>query len=297
VRRCWSSVTSPSAASRRPRTTQGSSPVTSSSGSCAGPTPSRAGRAISASGTCAATARYTEHGIKGLHGFARERYRAPADRLVPVSPELGLAGVLLEPASVVAKAWEHIERIAGRGAFEPRVALVTGAGPIGLLAALLGAQRGLEVHVLDLVTEGPKPALVADLGATYHSEPLQDLDLEPDVLVECTGVPQVVAAAMTHTAGDGITCLTGVSSAGRALPLDVGGLNREIVLQNDVVFGSVNSNRRHYEAAADALARADRGWLDRMLTRRVPLDDHEDALTRSEDDVKVVLEVSGGAVG
>ncbi len=47
--------------------------------------------------------------------------------------------------------------------------LVTGAGPIGLLAALIGKQRGLDVHVLDRVDSGAKPDLVRALGATYHS--------------------------------------------------------------------------------------------------------------------------------
>jgi threonine dehydrogenase-like Zn-dependent dehydrogenase len=236
--------------------------------------------------------RYTEHGIKGLHGFARERYRAPADSLVRVAPELGLTGVLLEPTSVVAKAWEHIERIGARARYEPSAVLVTGAGPIGLLAALLGVQRGLDVHVLDIVPDGPKPRLVADLGATYHCEPAEELDLDPDVVIECTGVPSVVAAALSTTALNGITCLTGVSSPGRRLSLDLGQLNRDLVLENDVVFGSVNANRRHYEAGARALAEADGAWLDGLLTRRVPLDRSEAALTRNDDDVKVMLDLT-----
>jgi threonine dehydrogenase-like Zn-dependent dehydrogenase len=222
---------------------------------------------------------YTEHGIKGLDGFMRERYRAAADRLVPVDPALGLAAVLLEPASIVAKAWAQIDHLVERSAFRPGTALVTGAGPVGLLAALLGVQRGLQVHVLDQVTSGPKPGLVRDLG------------IEPDVVVECTGVASVVLAAMSRTSNDGITCLTGVSTPGRRRSVDLGGLNRSLVLENDVVFGTVNANRRHYEAAAEALAAADRSWLDRLVTRRVPLEQYDQALRRGPDDVKVVLEV------
>ena len=93
--------------------------------------------------------------------------------------------------------------------------MVTGAGPVGLLAALLGVQRGLEVHVFDRVTDGPKPQLVADLGATYHSETLPDSGLEADVLLECTGVPTVVVDVLTHSATDSVACLTGVSSIGQ----------------------------------------------------------------------------------
>lgn len=93
--------------------------------------------------------RYTERGIKERHGFASERYRIEPEYLVKVAASLGLSGVLLEPTSVVAKAWEHIERIGARARWTPTRVLVTGAGPIGLLAAMLGVQRGLDVHVLD----------------------------------------------------------------------------------------------------------------------------------------------------
>jgi threonine dehydrogenase-like Zn-dependent dehydrogenase len=96
---------------------------------------------------------------------------------------------------------------------------------------------------------------------------------------------------MGHTAPNGIVCLTGISSGGHCISFDAGILNRDIVLENDVVFGSVNANRRHYEAAAAALAAADRAWLERLITRRVPLDAWRDALTRQDHDIKVVVEL------
>src|SRR4051812_147245 len=101
--------------------------------------------------------RYTERGIKGLHGYGSERYRIAPEFTVRLDPGLEHVGVLLEPTTVVAKAWDHIDRIGHRAHWEPRTVAVTGAGPIGLLAALLGVQRGLEVHVLDVVDEGVKP--------------------------------------------------------------------------------------------------------------------------------------------
>jgi len=234
--------------------------------------------------------RYTEHGIKALHGFGAERYRLEPDRLVRVDPSLEATGVLLEPTSVVAKAWDQIERIGARAHGQPHRVLVTGAGPIGLLAALLAVQRELEVHVLDQATDGPKPGLVADLGATYHATP-HTIPGDVDVVVECTGVAQLVFDVMQGTAPNGIVCLTGVSSAGRTLTVDGGAINRELVLENDVVFGSVNANRRHYEAAAVALAAADSDWLARLISRRVPLAEHADALEHRPEDVKVVLEL------
>jgi threonine dehydrogenase-like Zn-dependent dehydrogenase len=232
---------------------------------------------------------YTEWGIKQHHGYARERYRITPDFVVKVDPALGDLGVLLEPTTVVAKAWDHIERIGRRAEWKPSKVLITGAGPIGLLAALLGRQRGLDVHVLDQVTEGLKPDLVAAIGATYHHGKVADAAVEADVVIECTGVGQLLFDVMETTATDGIVCLTGVSSGGRTLPIDPGLLNRRLVLGNDVVFGSVNANRRHYEAGAQALTEADKDWLGKLVTRRVPLANWKEAYERQPGDVKVTL--------
>ena len=233
---------------------------------------------------------YTEHGIKQVHGFGAERFRIAPHHVVKLPPSLRSVGVLLEPASVVAKAWEHIEKIGQRAAWHPRRVLVTGAGPIGLLAAMLGVQRGLEVHVLDQVTEGPKPALVRDLGAIYHHGSVQEACARADIVVECTGVGSLVFDVLRDTAPAGIVCLTGISSGGRSLQVDPTALNRSMVLENAVVFGTVNANRRHYEAAAAALARADHGWLERLITRRVPCQCWQEALARQPHDVKTVVD-------
>jgi threonine dehydrogenase-like Zn-dependent dehydrogenase len=232
---------------------------------------------------------YTEWGIKEHHGFARERFRITPDFVVKVDAKLGTLGVLLEPATVVAKAWDHIERIGARAQWHPATVLVTGAGPIGLLAALIGVQRGLDVHVLNRATDGLKPELVASLGAHYHHTSVAEINLQPDVVIECTGASQVVLDVLDATGSNGIVCLTGVSSA-HELPVDIGMLNRRIVLSNDVVFGSVNANRRHYEMGAAALAGADPAWLERLITRRVPLSAWHEAYERRPSDVKVVLE-------
>lgn len=241
--------------------------------------------------------KYTERGIKARHGYASERFRIEPEFAVKVDPSLGLLGVLLEPASVLAKAWEHAYRIGQRSdAWRPHTALVTAAGPIGLLAALMGQQRGLEVHVFDRVTSGPKPDLVRDLGAIYHGGTLPSVGrLAPDLIFECTGASPVVADVLTRSAPSGIVCLAGVSSGGRSIPMDLGDLNRRMVLENDVVFGSVNANRRHYEQAARALALADRSWLERLITRKVPLSRWADAFMKDPDDVKVVLVMDGAA--
>ncbi len=232
---------------------------------------------------------YTERGIKEHDGYCSERYRIDPKFAVKVDPGLGLLGVLLEPTSVVAKAWEQIERIGKRAEWSPKRVLVTGAGPVGLLAALLGVQRGLEVHVLDRATDGPKPDIVRDLGATYHSGGLEELGEHADIVVECTGAGQLILDVMAHSTPDRIVCLVGVSSGGRKLQLDAGAINNAMVLDNGVIFGSVNANRRHYEAAAKALEQADKVWLARLITRKVPIERWHEALERQPGDVKAII--------
>ena len=235
---------------------------------------------------------YTEHGIKGRHGFARERFRMDPPFIVPIESTLDVRGVLLEPASIVAKAWDHIDRIAARSRWQPRRALVLGAGPVGLLAALLGTLRGLAVHVIDRVTTGTKPALVESLGARYSTGPVSTACSQVDVVLECTGAPQLVFEAMRCVAPNGIVCLTGLSSGRRTITVDAGALNNELVLENNVVFGTVNANRLHYDQAARALARADRDWLNALITRRVPLERWRDAYEPAPDDVKTIVQFS-----
>jgi threonine dehydrogenase-like Zn-dependent dehydrogenase len=233
---------------------------------------------------------YTERGIKNIDGFMSERWRIEPEYAMKVDRSLGLLGVLLEPTTVVAKAWEQIAAIGHRALWEPRTALVTGAGPIGLLAALVGKQRGLEVHVLDRVESGPKPALVRALGATYHSGSILDVGFEPDVIVECTGVGPVITDAMRIVGAGGILCLTGVGRGGRiggAIP--TADIAADLVLKNGVVVGSVNANRRHWYKAGECLARADRSWLARLISRREPPENFMRALNREPDDVKVVV--------
>jgi len=171
--------------------------------------------------------------------------------------------------------------------------LVTGAGPIGLLAALIGAQRGLDVHVLDNRDSAKKREIVRDIGGTFHLGSLNDLgSLKPDILMECTGAPAVVRDAFGFTGAGGIVCLVGVSAPGHELNVDIGNLNRTMVLDNDTVFGSVNANRGHYEAAAQALLRADKSWLDRLMTRRVSVEQWTKSLEPEPDDIKVVVDFS-----
>jgi threonine dehydrogenase-like Zn-dependent dehydrogenase len=237
--------------------------------------------------------RYTERGIKERHGYGSELFRVEPDFLVKVDASLGVTGVLLEPTSVVAKAWDHTERIGQRArSWQPKTMLVTGAGPVGLLAALIGAQHGLDVHVLDHHESVRKRDLVRQLGGTYHTEKLANLRLKPDILMECSGAPTVVRDVLGSTASGGIVCLVGVTETGHDFDVDVGALNRTMVLDNETVFGTVNANRLHYEMAGGALQRADKAWLNGLITRREPVEQWTQSLQRQPDDIKVIVDFS-----
>src|SRR6202012_2743129 len=151
-------------------------------------------------------------------------------------------------------------------------------------------QHGGDVHVLDRVTSGRKPELVEALGATYHTGSVPETGLHPNIVIECTGVAPLIRGAAENVAAGAIICLPVVgppivpdASAPTAVMTDA-------VLKNLVIFGSVNANRRHYYQASQVLARADRSWLEQLVTRRVGPETFAQALEREPDDIKVVIE-------
>ncbi len=240
---------------------------------------------------------YRERGIKGLHGFMSEYYVEAPEYLVKVPGGLEQIAVLVEPLSIVEKGVLQAEAIQRRLVWEPREAVVTGAGPIGLLATFLLRSQGLDVWTLDLAQrDDVRARLVEDCGATYvkaDEEPLSVLAERIggiDVLVEATAVPDVVFEAIDAVGPNGIVCLTGVSAGSRRLDVPAAKLNLEMVLQNKVVFGTVNANHRHYAAAVRDLGRFESMWpglCEQVVTRRVPVSSYADALTpRRGVDVK-----------
>jgi threonine dehydrogenase-like Zn-dependent dehydrogenase len=151
----------------------------------------------------------------------------------------------------------------------------------------------LEIHVLGRNPTGLKPELVGDLGAAYHTGELRDVGFAPDVIIECTGVGQVIVDSIRQIGSGGVLCLTGVGSGGQTSSPPAADIATELVLQNNVIVGSVNANRRHFYRAGEALAAADPRWLARLLTRRVAPANIEDAFHREPDDIKVIVDFAG----
>ena len=118
------------------------------------------------------------------------------------------------------------------------------------------------------------------------------MGFEPDVIVECTGVGQLIADSIQAVAPGGVVCLTGVGSGGRTVGLTTADVASNVVLRNNVVVGSVNANKRHWYKAGQVLARADPAWLEGLITRRETPEEFMHALHRQPDDIKVVIQFS-----
>ena len=110
------------------------------------------------------------------------------------------------------------------------------------------------------------------------------------MIVECTGVGQVIADAIQAVAPGGVVCLTGVGSGGRTVGLATADVASNVVLRNNVVVGSVNANKRHWYKAGQVLARADPSWLGRLVLAREPSAQFMRALERQPEDIKVVVQ-------
>jgi threonine dehydrogenase-like Zn-dependent dehydrogenase len=246
------------------------------------------------------TGHYTERGIKSLHGFMAERYVESPRYLVPVDTGLRQVAVLFEPMSVVEKGIDHAWRIQGRLPWEPRTAIVLGAGPIGMLAALVLRLRGLEVTAVAREAAGQmKDRQLAAAGIRYVSTsetPITGLveRVGPaDVVLEATGAPDVVFPATRLLARNGVCILASVTIGTRPVQVDAAEWNQYMILGNRLVLGTVNAGREHFEAAGRDLLAAERrwpGWTTRLVTRRLPFTEAAAALAHTPGNIKTVMD-------
>jgi threonine dehydrogenase-like Zn-dependent dehydrogenase len=245
---------------------------------------------------------YTERGIKGLHGYLAEFYTEVPDFLVRVPADSADVAVLLEPLCVVEKVVEQIKRIQERLVWQPKRAVVLGAGPVGLLAGLLLRLEGIEVHFYATTKGGIKSDLAESMGASFIWAREHELDQaladeigEVDIIVEATGFSPLAFDAMNMVGRNGIVCLTGVSGGTRKIEVPADHLNLEMVLMNNVVFGSVNANRRHFESGVRHLEAIETRWpglLSRMITERLPMAEFARGFERSPTHVKAIVEIA-----
>jgi threonine dehydrogenase-like Zn-dependent dehydrogenase len=222
--------------------------------------------------------------------------------MVKIPPALRAFAVLLEPLSIVEKATYQAWKIQERMLWEPKRAVVLGAGSIGILGTILLRLRGLEVHIYAKTPpDSVQGRIITSLGATYESvdeRPVTGIKDELgqiDLILEATGSSSVAFEAMAEVGTNGVLCLTGVSAGNRSIEIPADVINLQMVLGNRVAFGSVNANRRYFEMGVQHFQQAERQWpgiFERLITRRVPFDDFMSALDRRPEDIKTLLTIA-----
>ena len=251
---------------------------------------------------------YFERGINLCLGYLAEYYADSADFLVKVPKNLKSVGVLVEPTSVVEKAVNQSYEIQRRlKVWRPRRAAVLGASTLGLLAALSLRLRGIEVTAF---ARTPPPYrnsdLLEEIGARYVNTKTTSLtdgaqQYGPfDLIIEGTGFSPLVFEAMDVLGKNGVLAMVSVTGGDRKLEIPADRINHGFVLGNKVAFGSVNASREDLEAGVKDLAQAELahpGWLNKLLTHRIPgLEHYADlmkTLTESKDAIKVYCDVAG----
>ncbi|WP_144901476.1 glucose 1-dehydrogenase [Halobellus captivus] len=243
---------------------------------------------------------YHERGIEGAHGFMADYFTSPEESLVTVSRSIAEIGFLVEPLSVVEKALELAAASRSSFTWEPSSALVLGNGSLGLLALALLRQRAEYDRLYCLGRrDRPDPTIdvIERLGATYvdsRETPLGDVAdaYEPmDLIFEATGYPKHAFETIEALAPNGVGALLGVPGA-QSFEIDGGALHREFVLQNKALVGSVNSNVRHFEAAATALEAFPEWFCDAIVTGVYGLDEFEAAFDDDDTTIKTAVQFS-----
>ncbi|MDM7916241.1 MAG: glucose 1-dehydrogenase [Candidatus Eisenbacteria bacterium] len=256
------------------------------------------------------TGLYRERGIWGLDGYQTEFAVEREQNVVHVPDAAGRAAVLTEPLSIVEKVIEEMIRVQanrlpdwsrGEAPLRGRHCLVAGLGPVGLLAALVLHLRGAEVFGLDILdADAARPRWLASIGGTYidgREVPPDRLDEKigaMNMIVEATGVPGLALNLLDALDRDGIYGLTGIPDGAGLIRVPGAELMRQLVLQNQVMMGSVNASKSHFAAAVADLALAERvlpGKCDEMITGSVPFDRFEDAFDNpSADSIKTLID-------
>src|SRR5919202_3929682 len=237
------------------------------------------------------TGDYAERGITRLHGYARELVAEDPTQVIAIPKSLGRLGVLAEPTSICERALRHARTIGGRQPWELQRALVIGAGAIGLVTTYLLRLAGIEVWTASLEETND---LVERSGAHYVSTSGHDISElgRFDLVVEAAGNAQLMAQSLGLLRRSGVACLLGIDPHSQTVEIDVRVLGVDAILENRVLFGSVNAHRQDWLAAVENLDRVRERWpdaLERLVSLRVPLDRFEEAFGHRGGKATLVL--------
>jgi threonine dehydrogenase-like Zn-dependent dehydrogenase len=246
------------------------------------------------------TGHFRERGIKEADGFMTELIVEDEHYLVRVPRTLAEVGVLIEPLTIAAKASVELDAILRRYPWEATDlrALVLGAGPIGILGAMMLIARDAETFVYSLEpADSPRAQLVRSCGGEYISA--RDTQLAGlsqrigmfDIVFEAVGTAKVAFPALQALAANGVFIFSGVPAGNNPFEIDLDTIMRNIVLQNQVLFGTVNASRAAFEASVRLMEQfmtlfpnAVRG----LITDRARLEDAP-ALLRKKGGIKQVV--------
>lgn len=255
------------------------------------------------------TGDFKERGINQLHGFMTSLVVDDEAYMNVVPAELRDVGVLVEPLTIAQKALAQVWAIQSRLPWtvakevgDGLRAVVLGAGPVGLLGAMTLLHRGFQTFVYSREpSSGSKAAFVNGVGATYvcagdvSLDALQKKVGRVDLVYEATGASKLAFHMLARLGTNGAFVFTGVPGRKAPIEIDTDRLMRDIVLENQVVVGSVNAGRGSYEEAIDSLADFARLWPDQvrsLITEHAPLQDFDKLLLRPPQGIKQVLVVS-----
>ena len=242
------------------------------------------------------TGKYTETGIKGLHGIMTEYYADKPEYLVRVPQEFAKVGVLMEPLSFSEKAVTQAYKVQRRISWQPRRALIFGAGPIGLLEAMVLRNKGIETYVAARSEPGNKKSRIAEqIGAHYIST--QDTDLADlgkfDIVIESSGSLTRIMDALGMAGTNGVVCLTSITGGSDYAVMPIEKINLDIVLGNKAIIGAVNASISDYHKGLEDMADFERKWpgtLSSLITKRVKPEQYAEAFEHGAEDIKTVIE-------
>jgi threonine dehydrogenase-like Zn-dependent dehydrogenase len=244
------------------------------------------------------TGRYKERGINRLHGFQTEYVVDREAFVLKLSLAMRSYGALCEPASVVEKAISiatdlQSRRIPAWQSLKGKKVLVAGLGPIGLLAAVVLKLRGAVVYGYDIVDDSSlRATLFTQLGGTYlNGKKTKLADHNMDLVVEAAGYAPLDIELFSCLGSNSIYVLTGVSTT-RMVTFDAGQVMERLVLNNQLIVGSVNASKDHWAQAVKDLEEANakfHGIIDKLITHRIPHQKLENAFLSSPSEIKKVI--------
>jgi threonine dehydrogenase-like Zn-dependent dehydrogenase len=258
------------------------------------------------------TGDFTERGIKGRHGYMTEFVVEEEHYMSKVPGELRDVGVLVEPLTIAEKGvtqlWQVQKRLpwaCPEGPGKPpsycHKAVVLGAGPVGLLGAMKMVLEGFETFVYSRSDPGdPRQEIVRTIGAKFiaaETNTVEQMAQEVgniDVVYEAVGASRLAFDVIKYLGANSVFIFTGVPGRKAPIEVDTDLLMRDLVLKNQIVYGTVNASAQSFSDAIRDLGEFSRRWPDAvrgLITARIPMEEAAKPLTGKAGGIKTVIAI------